>query len=294
MGIKASLSLGTVVVVALVGLSTVFGSWYVIDQTERGVILRNGKMVGTAEPGLNFKAPFITDVERISVQQHKQKFDKLQSYSSDQQPADIKLSVNYHIEPGQVTQVYEHYKDLETLVSRILVAQAPEATENTFGQYTAVSVVKNRDQFGMDIAKKLQTKIQASKAPLIIDSVNVENIDFGEKYEASVAANMQAEVAINTRRQNLETEKINAEIVRTTAQGEADSKLAKAKANAEAVILTGDAEAHALKVKGDAIAANPQLVQLMAIEKWDGELPKQQVPGSAVPFVNLTPNQRIQ
>lgn len=294
MGIKANLSLGGVAVVALVGLSTIFGSWYVIDQTERGVILRNGKIVGTAEPGLNFKLPFITDVERISVQQHKQKFDKLQAYSADQQPADIRLSVNYHVSPGVVPDVYAGYKNLESLVSRILVAQAPEAAENTFGQYTAVSVVKNREQFGVDLAKKLQTKITASKAPLVIDSVNVENIDFGERYEASVAANMQAEVAIATRRQNLETEKVNAEIVRTTAQGAADAKLAQAKADADAIAMMGNAQAHALKAKGDALAANPLLVDLMAIEKWDGELPKQQVPGSTVPFLKLREQTRTQ
>ncbi|EAM6792372.1 prohibitin family protein [Salmonella enterica] len=294
MGIKAGLSLGTVVIVGLIGVSTLFGSWYVIDQTERGVVLRNGKVVSTAEPGLNFKMPFIMDVERVSVQQHKETFKQLQAYSADQQPADIRLSVNYHVPATAVGEVYAGYKDLPNLVSRILVAQAPEATENTFGQYTAVSVVKNREQFGVDLARKLQTKIQASKAPLIIDSVNVENIDFGERYEASVAANMQAEVAIATRRQNLETEKVNAEIVRTTAQGAADAKLAQAKADAQSITLRGDAQAHALKVKGEALNANPLLVQLMAVDKWNGMLPQQQVPGSSVPFVNLSPTTRTQ
>lgn len=287
MSIKAGVSLGGVVVIALVGLSTIFGSWYVIDQGERGVVLRNGRIVDVADPGLHFKMPLINDVARVSVQQHKATYKDLQAYSNDQQPADIRVSVNYRVAPGAVPDVYAGYRNLDTLVARILDAQTPEATENTFGQYTAVSLVKNRDQFGADLAKKLQAKIVATHAPLIIDSVNVENVIFSKKYEDSVEANMQAEVAINTRRQNLETEKVNAEIARTVAQGEADSRLARAKADAQAITLRGDSEAHALKVKGQALAENPLLVSLMSVEKWDGVLPKQQVPGSAVPFVNL-------
>jgi regulator of protease activity HflC (stomatin/prohibitin superfamily) len=49
----------TVAVIALVGLPLLLGSWYTVDQGERGVILRNGAVVGTAEPGLHFKMPLI-------------------------------------------------------------------------------------------------------------------------------------------------------------------------------------------------------------------------------------------
>ncbi len=41
--------------------------------------------------------------------------------------------------------------------------------------------------------------------------------------------------------------------------------------------------------KGIALRANADLVQLQAVEKWDGKLPTTMVPGSALPFVNLRP-----
>ena len=34
----------------IITLTVVFGSWYTIDQGERGVLLRNGALVGTAQP----------------------------------------------------------------------------------------------------------------------------------------------------------------------------------------------------------------------------------------------------
>ncbi|EMD0638806.1 prohibitin family protein [Salmonella enterica] len=287
MGIKAGLSLGTIAIVGVVGLCSALGSFYTIDQTERGVVLRNGKIVDTADPGLHFKLPFVMDVARISTQSHKVNFDKLEAYSNDQQPATIKVSVNYSVQPGRVTDVYATSRSLDALVSRYLMSSVPEQTENTFGRYTAVSVVQNREKFVTDLNAALRKKLGGVNSPLTIDSVNVENIEFSPKYEASVEANMQAEVAINTRRQNLETEKINAEIERTKAQGTADAKLAEARAEAEGLTLKGKAVASVLRMKGEALRDNPQLAQLVAVEKWDGALPKQQVPGSAVPFVKL-------
>ncbi|EAB4417335.1 prohibitin family protein [Salmonella enterica] len=290
MSIKAGISLGGVAVVALVGLSVVFGSWYTIDQTERGVVLRNGKIVDVAEPGLHFKWPFIESVEKISTQVHKASYKKVTAYSKDQQPAVITISVNYAVPPANVAEVYASSKDLESLVGRILDPQVPEKAENTFGQFTAVSVVQKRADFVKAFTQNVRAALAEVKSPLYIESVNVENIDFSDAYEDSIEKQMQAEVAIATRRQNLETEKVNADIERARAQGVADGKLAEAKAAAESIKLRGDAEAAALESKGKALANNPLLIHLMAVEHWDGALPKQQVPGSAVPFINLQPH----
>ncbi len=40
-------------------LSVVLGSWYTIDEGERGVVLRYGAVSGVAQPGLGFKIPVI-------------------------------------------------------------------------------------------------------------------------------------------------------------------------------------------------------------------------------------------
>src|SRR5260370_990792 len=54
----------------IVGLTIMFGSWYTIDQTQRGVLLRNGAFVGVVQPGLNFKWPWIETVYKIDMQTH--------------------------------------------------------------------------------------------------------------------------------------------------------------------------------------------------------------------------------
>src|SRR5258708_28760953 len=79
------------VVVGLIALIAILGSWYTVDQTERGVLLRNGAVIGTAQPGLGVKAPLIDGVERISVKTATHTCDKMDSYSYNQQPSHLKI-----------------------------------------------------------------------------------------------------------------------------------------------------------------------------------------------------------
>jgi uncharacterized membrane protein YqiK len=106
--------------------------------------------------------------------------------------------------------------------------------------------------------------------------VQIENIDFSEVYEQSVEQRMLAQVEIQRREQNLRTTEVESQIARTKAEGEAS-----------AIRLRGEAEAAAIRARADALRANADLVQLQAVEKWDGKLPTTMVPGSALPFLNL-------
>lgn len=94
---------------------------------------------------------------------------------------------------------------------------------------------------------------KAVVGPVVIDGVQIENIDFSDAYEKSIEDRMKAEVAIATRRQNLETEKIQ-QIAVTQARAEADSKLAAAKAEAETIRVKGAAEAETIRLKSAAEA----------------------------------------
>ena len=108
---KRAIMAGAAVLAALVVL---FSTAYTIDEGERGVILRLGRIVGEAGPGLHFKIPFINTVEKISVQIQKESFEKtemadtrLQTYSRDQQPATIAMAINYHVtDPSEVYAQY--------------------------------------------------------------------------------------------------------------------------------------------------------------------------------------------
>ena len=270
---------------AVLLLIALMGSWYTVNETERGVLLRNGALVGVVEPGLSFKIPLIETVKRISVQSNATTYQGLQAYSKDQQTATLNVSVSWHVVPAEVGKVYMQYQDLDVLVSRLISRQVPTQVENVFGQYNAVSAVQNRGKFVADVTKAIRDSVTG---PVVIDGVQVENIDFSDDYERSIALRMKAEVEVKTREQMLATEQVEAQIVVTRAQADADSKVAQAKADAEATRLRGSAEADAIKAKTLALSSNPMLIELTKAERWDGKLPTTVLPNGTLPFIDAS------
>jgi regulator of protease activity HflC (stomatin/prohibitin superfamily) len=277
---------GTVgaVAVGLFALSIVGGSFYTIDSGDRGVILRNGAVVGTAEPGLGFKLPIIDAVKEISVRSNARRYENVAAYSKDQQTADLIISVNYRLPTDQVDQVYSEYGGEEGVLTRLLDRQVYNEVKNVFGKYNAVTAINNREILVAEVTSKL---IAAIKGPIIIESVQIEDIDFDDEYEKAIRDRMTAEVEVQKFKQNADREKITAEITVTKAQAEADSQLVQAKAAAEATRLRGDAEAAAIRAKADALRDNAGLIALTQAERWDGKLPTTMIPGSTVPFMDV-------
>jgi regulator of protease activity HflC (stomatin/prohibitin superfamily) len=271
----------------LLVLTIVFGSWYTIDQTQRGVLLRNGALVEVVQPGLHFKWPWIEAVNKIDMQTHNFTFEKVNSYSADQQPADLRISVTLHVAPDKVAEMYARFAgDQQAAISRLITPHMNQEVKVVFGQYTAQRAITARGQLNADAAKALTDAI-AYDPIFVIEGVQIEDIEFSKDYIRSVEARMQAEVAVQQRQQELAQERIKAEIAVTQATGRANSIRAEAQAQADATTLRGNAEASAIKAKGEALAVNPNLVALIQAERWNGVLPTTLVPGSAVPFLNV-------
>jgi regulator of protease activity HflC (stomatin/prohibitin superfamily) len=143
--------------------------------------------------------------------------------------------------------------------------------------------VQSRVLFVQDVTNAIRRTV---KGPIVIDGVQVENIDFSDAYEKSIELRMQAEVLVQTEKQNLEKEKVNADIAVTQAKGQADSNLAVARAEAEATRVKGTAQADAIRAKAEALAQNQNLIELTKAERWNGVLPTTMIPNSTVPFLN--------
>ena len=279
---------GTIVggIAFLLGVTVIFGSWYTIDQGERGVILRNGRLAGIASPGLGFKLPMVDSVARISLQSQLKTFDKMSIYSKDQQTALVRLSVGYRATESGVDDIYAQFGSLAGLVDRMISPKVFEESKTVFGQYNAVTAINERGRLNTDIRNAITRAI--GTAPIQIETVQIENIDFSDVYEKAIEARMTAEVEVQKLRQNAEREKVQAEIVVTKATAEANAVRQRAQAEAEAITLRGNAEATAIDARGKALRDNPSLVGLVQAERWDGKLPVTMLPGGAVPMLTLS------
>ena len=267
---------GPWVLAGLVAVYLVLASWYMVDQGERAVVLRLGATVGEAGPGPHFKLPWVDTVRKITIQNQNRRYQALEAYSRDQQPANLTVSVTFVV--SDPSAIYEQYGDLDGAVMRLIDPRVMSETKSIFGQYDAVRAIQERVALNEDFSSAVTSVITG---PINIISVQIENIDFSEAYEQSVEQRMLAQVEIQRREQNLRTTEVEAQIARTRAEGEA-----------EAIRLRGEAEASAIRARADALRANADLVQLQAVEKWDGKLPTTMVPSTALPFIDLQPPTR--
>jgi regulator of protease activity HflC (stomatin/prohibitin superfamily) len=270
--------LGLWVLAGLVALYVVFASWYIVDQGERAVVLRLGATVGEAGPGAHFKLPWIDTVRKITVQNQNTRYPALEAYSRDQQPANLTVSVTYQV--VNASDLYEQYGTLDVAVSRLIDPRVTSGVKTIFGQYDAARAIQERAGLNIDVGEAITGAITG---PIQIISIQIENIDFSEAYEQSVEQRMLAQVEIQRREQNLRTTEVEAQIARTRAEGEA-----------EAIRLRGEAEGAAIRARAEALRSNADLVQLQAVEKWDGKLPTTMVPSTALPFIDLQPANRAQ
>lgn len=266
----------------LIALGLVLGSFYTIEQGERGVLLRFGKVVDVEDSGLHFKIPYVDTVKKMAVRTIKWTL-KTAVYSKDIQGAEVKISLNFHLSPASVGSIYAN-AGME-YDEKLILPQLLSVSKDVFGKYNAVSIVQAREELSKEICRALETKF--APMGIIIESVQLENIDFSDSYEKSVEERMKAEVEVQKVKQNLEREKINADMLRAKAQGEADAKIAQAEANAKSIELVGRAEAEAIRAKSDAMKANPDYIRMLQAEKWDGRLPQSIVPSSSVPILKL-------
>ncbi len=291
---KLFAAIGTAIVAALVALTVLFGSWFTVAEGYRGVITRNGAIVGEASPGLHFKVPLIDGVTDMSIQTEKVTFEHMAVYSKDIQQADVRLSVAYRLSGDHVLETYSTVgvSYAEKLLWPAVLRRVKEST----GQFTAADIIGARDR----IASRILELVVADMQPrgIIVEIVQLENIDFSDTYEAAAEAAAKAEADVKRARQELEQTKVNAQRQVAEAEAAAQAKKATADADAYAVRAAADADAHRLQVQGkarsealtmqvQALGSAEAVVQNNATLAWDGKLPVTMLPGSALPFVSV-------
>lgn len=272
--------------VAFFALSTAFGSFYIVDQSEIGVLVRNGVVKGTEAPsGLSYKLPFVTDIVKYKIGDRLTRWEKLEGYSHDQQASHYVISVNWRIRANEAQNIYINYGGIQPLVDRILTPNVLKYSKIVIGQFTAQTSVQNRQNLNSEILKVIEEA--TSHSPIMVTSVNVEDIQFDKAYTESINKRMLAEVNVMTETQNWHKEKVLAEIVVTKAKAERDRLTQIGEGNAAAIRLQGKAEADNIAAKAAALAANPVLIEYTKAEKWNGILPTTMLPGGAVPMVSI-------
>ena len=257
--LKALAALG--VLVCLLGCITMIPTGYT------GVVTVFGKVTDkTLEAGLHFVAPWYSIVKMDNRTQRAS--IETECFSSDIQQVDIIMSVNYSIDKETAQELYKtvgrnYYENI--VYPRIL-----ESTKACFSQYTAESLVANRNVLSSKIMEDLSSDMKTFGVKII--NVSIENIDFTDAFTDAVEAKQVAEqqklkAAIEQEQLTLEAE---AEAKRAVLKAESDLEVAKMEAESNAVLSASFSD---------------KLIEYYYIQKWNGELPQVVSDSSVVPIL---------
>ncbi len=255
--------IGAVVGVICVIFILILNPFVTVAAGERGVVLNWGAFNGQIlDPGLHVRIPIAQSVVKMDVQTQKLEIESSDAYSHDLQNVKIHSVVNYNLDPKEVGLIYQQYGlDAE---SRILQPNLEAAVKQTVAKYSAEELLSKRGEVTSEIESAFR---QAIPNTFLVTKYALVNETFSDAYEAAIE---QKQVA----QQNAE---------------KASNDLKRVKIEAEQRVSQATAEAEAIKIQAQAIQqqGGASYVNLKAVEKWDGHLPAQMIPGGALPFLNL-------
>lgn len=232
---------------------------------ERGVIFNNATGVEDRifGEGFHFRIPFIESVHTVSIKVQKNDI-KAEAASKDLQTVNTDIVVNWHLDSTKVNKVYQNIGDLQAVIDRVLTPAVSEVVKASTAKYTAEEVIAKRPQLKADIDALLSERVKQYN--IVLDDVSIVQVDFSKEFNAAIEAKTVS--------------------VQTALKAEND--LRRIKVEAEQTVAKAIAEAQAIKIKTEALAQNQNLVQLNAVEKWNGVLPQYILGSTTLPFINIT------
>jgi len=249
-------------VASFIGLIILFSAFKIVDTTERVVVTKFGKVDRVLDEGFHIVNPFTEDTHKYFVAVQKVEVEATAA-SQDLQDVTTTVAVQYNIDATRVESLYREYKrDVQRAVVDPAIQDAIKAGTAAFN---AEALITQRPAVKEAIETALRDRL--NEAFVTVTNVDIINFNFSDSFNQAIEAKVTAEQEAQKAENDLERVKF-----------EAEQRVAQAEAEAEAIRI----QAEAITQQG-----GDNYVQLQAIEKWNGNLPQQFVPGSAVPFINL-------
>jgi regulator of protease activity HflC (stomatin/prohibitin superfamily) len=258
-----------IVIVLLVVLVVVWGTFVIVPAGHRGVILWWGsvekRIMGE---GMNFKVPIAENVIKVDVKVQPHPFKEIDASSKEYQMVKMTGMMNFHIDPSYVNDLYQ--KVGLDFADKVIDPAFNDFVKEVVPTYPIGEILPKREEIRKRAMNKLGENL--SRYHIIVDDIYFSTIRFSPGYEGAIEAKQVAQQQVETQKQVLAQREIEAQQKVATAKGESESIQ---------VVAQGQAKAN------DALSRSisPILVQYKGIEKWNGILP--QVSGGAIPFVDL-------
>ncbi len=187
------------------------------------------------------------------------------------------IGVAYKVDPTKVTTVFQTYrKGVDDITDTDLRQKIADALNRLASR---MSTDKFIDGGKAELLENALKEIQSDMGPVGIQVISLSYVGRPE-YPPTVIESINAKVTANQktlqREQEVKQREAEANMLRAEADGQADAKLKLA-----------EAEAKSIQIRGQALRENPEVLQLEAINKWNGTLPQYMTSGTNTPFIQV-------
>ncbi|GAB4169520.1 MAG: prohibitin family protein [Terrimicrobiaceae bacterium] len=273
----------------IVGLLMVLigGMTVVVEAGHVGVVRSLGAVQPTAlREGFHFKKPFVDQVEQMDIRltaSHAQ----ATAASRDLQTVSTQVTTQYSLNGDLAPLTYQRIGTLGKVAAALVEPGIQECVKAVTAKFTAEELVTKREAVKLQIQEALNSFINNTlrekqlEGALSIANLAITDFNFSDEFNRAIEAKVKAE------QQALQAK--NEKIMRTTqAEAAAAERKLAAEAEAFSTEVQSKARADAIRREAEALKQSPELIQLRAVEKWDGALPRMSTPG-VVPFLNMNP-----
>lgn len=265
---------------ALLGVT----SFYIVDPGHTGVQVLGGNVVGQVDNGWGFVNP-LSSIEEFDCRQKTMDFKGTTIRAKDQLETHFDISVQYNAVSALAAEMYENTGNLEAVVSTHLVPKFRSVARDS-GR-----TVEDSKQFFVEDTQNAMTgfmldNLQTFCAPkgINVTAVLIRSISPPEFIEQAVQRREEREQETDRQRAELERFEIEQQQKVAAATAERDAALLQA----ESIRNLAQAEADAVRMRGEAIAANPEVLRLEYIQAWDGVLPRMMMGENADVLIPVT------
>ena len=236
--------IGILILALIVGLAS---GTYIVPAGHRGVLVTLGKVSPESKPeGFGLKTPFDTTIVPVSIRQKTEEMDSA-VISKDLQEVRTRVKVLYRIPEVSAVQIYQQFKG--DPFTSLIQPRVDEAIKEVTKEHTAQQIVQDRATIKSRTLESARHKI--GNLLTIVDVV-VEDIALSANLEAAIERKMVQEQEANKAVFEQQKAQIDAQIAVVRAKGEAES----------------------ISIRGEALAQNPELIDLEIVRKWNGRAPR--------------------
>ena len=248
-------------IIVLIIIGVVAGaSVQIVDAGHRGVLLHFNAVdlsIAPLSEGLHFVTPFADSVVQMEIRTLK--FVKATSAASkDLQTVSTEITVNYHPAPNSINTLYQSVGlDYE---NRVITPTVEEVVKQVTANYNAEELITKRPQVKADIEADISSRL--SEFNIVTEIVSITDFQFSELFARAIEAKVEAEQKAFKAENDLKRIEVEARQHAAQAEGIAPANIAEA-----------NGEATAIKIINEALSTNPNYLEWLKTQQWDGKLP---------------------